>query len=144
MAGKAVCFLYVFFEAGYILSFSTLGNSVCQSAIQSTLPSPKFLFQKCGSGCCWQTEEPWEAALGALHMAAVSDQLWNSQPSQQHPIRSAPHAGEQCSHPAWHGDAETGQLELSEKKTRRRNKIYCCSVHGCSSQALCCRGTAME
>lgn len=90
------------------------------SMIWQTLPWPEFLLQKCVSGCCSQTEGPRRAALTASCIAEVSDQLWNSQPIQQHPLgqRSACQGSEQVnSAAAQHG------LEIQEKDDRSTQRM---------------------
>lgn len=69
MAGKAICFLHVFFEAGsfpslhLVILFVRRCNTVHNALTKVFLP------------------EVWPRML----LAAVSDQLWSLQPSQHHP-----------------------------------------------------------
>lgn len=115
--------LYMFlFQAGYILSFSTLGYPVCQWVQYC----PHWPHQSFSSRSVAQDAAGRQRSPGKQHWVLCS---WlqsqtscgahspaSSIPDGQH---SSPHAGEQCSHPVWHGDAVTGQLELSEKKKKK-------------------------
>lgn len=44
-------------------------SCLSEGAIQSTLPSPKFFFQKCGSGCCWLQSQ---TSCGAYSPASIT------------------------------------------------------------------------
>lgn len=138
LAGKAVCLLH--FLWGWMHPFLPYPCLSCLSisAIQLTLPSPKFLLQKCGSGCCWHTEEPWEAALGALHMAALSEQ-----PAASHMVSTLAHQAPcrwtvQPSSMAWR--AETGHWSSQRRKPEQGTRSIAAlamavAVRQCAAEA---------